>query len=300
MAAFDTSTTTSLPSWFTNAQQNAAQGVTSALSNITQPGQTVAQPLVQSLSSATNPFTQGTATLQDIASGAANPWLPSGQPNTNTALGGLFAAQNAKLDQILPSIAAKEGAAGIGSGNYGGLRGQTAVDTARAGALTTLGEQQNQAALNALTQGIQAETAVGNLGAQYGTTALNTANFQQLGALPSYVQASNALGNIGAKTDSTIAKNAGLAGNYQSALSLAKSLGTGASSMGFAPAWLQSLLKGMPTGGLPSDSYTGSPNGLDISNIDYNNLYGAGGTQADYTNPDGSIIGTGTAIGEGE
>lgn len=271
MAAFDTSTTTSLPSWFTNAQQNAAQGVTSALSNITQPGQTVAQPLVQSLSSATNPFTQGTATLQDIASGAANPWLPSGQPNTNTALGGLFAAQNAKLDQILPSIAAKEGAAGIGSGNYGGLRGQTAVDTARAGALTTLGEQQNQAALNALTQGIQAETAVGNLGAQYGTTALNTANFQQLGALPSYVQASNALGNIGAKTDTTTTKNAGLSANVTSAANLAKNLGMAAGDIALGKtgiAWLDSILKGGggTTGGLPAG--TGTDAGVDYG-VDY-------------------------------
>lgn len=262
MAAFDTSSTTSLPSWFTNAQQNAAQGVTSALGNITQPGQTVAQPLIQSLGSATNPFSQGIANLSDIATGAANPWLATGAPDTSTALGGLFAAQNAKLEQILPSIAAKEGAAGIGSGNYGGLRGQTAVDTAKAGALTTLAEQQDKAALDALTQGIQANTAMGNLGAQYGTTGINVANYQQLGALPSYVQAANALGNIGAKTDVTTSKNAGALGNYGSALALAKSLGTGATALGIAPQWLQSMLKGENT----YTSINGNP--LGESNID--------------------------------
>ena len=279
MAAFDTSATTTLPSWFTNAQQNAAQGVTSALGNITQPNQTVGQGVVQSLSGPSNPFTQGIGTLQDISSGAANPWLASGAPDTSTALGGLFAAQNAKLDQILPQVAAKEGAAGIGSGNFNSLRGMTATDTARAGALTTLAEQQDQAALNALTQGIQAETAAGNLGSQYGTTGLNVANWQQLGALPSYVQAANALGNIGAKTDTTTTKNAGLMGNYTSALSLAKSLGTGAQALGLAPSWLNSILSGQtsPTGGgLPVD-LTGNvpaPSAEDLQNLtDWGALY---------------------------
>lgn len=287
MAAMDTSSTTTLPSWFTNAQQNAAQGVTSALSNITQPGQTVGQGVVQSLSGPTNPFTQGTATLQDIAQGAANPWLPSGAPDTSTTLGGLFASQNTKLDQILPSIAAKEGAAGIGSGNYGGLRGQTAVNTAKAGALTTLAEQQDKTALDALTQGIQAETAAGNLGTQYGTTGINVANWQQLGALPSMVQASNALGNIGARTDTTTSKNAGLSANVTAAANLAKNLGIGAGDIAAAKtgiAWLDSILSGA------NNTYTGSPGGLDTSFIDYSNLPGAGGTQADYTNEDGSII----------
>jgi hypothetical protein len=247
MAAFDTSQTTSLPTWFTNAQQNAAQGVTSALNNMTQPGQTVGAGVAQSLSGPTNPFTQGTATLQDIAQGAANPWLANGQPDTNTTLGGLFASQNAKLDQILPSIAAKEGAAGIGSGNYGGLRGQTAVDTAKAGALTTLGEQQNQTALNALTQATQAETASGNLESQYGTTGLNVANWQQLGALPSYTQAATALCNIGAKTDVTQTKNAGLSANVTSAANLAKNLGVAAGDIAAGKtgvAWLDKILAG--------------------------------------------------------
>lgn len=290
MAAMDTSSTTTLPSWFTNAQQNAAQGVTSALSNITPPGQTVGQGVVDTLSGPTNPFAQGISTLADIATGAANPWLATGAPDTSTTLGGLFAAQNAKLEQILPSIAAKEGAVGIGSGNYGSLRGQTAVDTAKAGALTTLAEQQDKTALDALTQGIQAETAAGNLGTQYGTTGLNVANWQQLGALPSYVQAANALGNIGAKTDTTTTKNAGLMGNYSSALALAKSLGTGAQSLGLAPAWLNSILSGQssPTGGggLPVD-LTGNvpaPSAEDLQNLtDWGALYD-GSTPSDLEN----------------
>ena len=272
MSALDTSqtTNTTLPQWFTNAQQSTAQGITGALNTMTPPNQTVAQGAIQSLSGPSNPFTTGTATLQDIAHGAANPWLPSGQPDTSTALGGLFSAQNAKLDQILPSIAAKEGAAGIASGNYGGLRGQTAVDTARAGALTTLAEQQNQAALNAQTQGIQAETAAGNLQSQYGTTATNLGNYQQLGALPSYVQASTALGNVGARTDTNqvISKNAGMAQNLKDAVGIGGSILGGATNVANVISgkgttglpWLDNALKGIfggasnPTGGgaLPS------------------------------------------------
>lgn len=279
MSALDTSqtTNTTLPQWFTNAQQSTAQGITGALNTMTPPNQTVAQGAIQSLSGPTNPFTTGTATLQDIAHGAANPWLPSGQPDTSTALGGLFSAQNAKLDQILPSIAAKEGAAGIASGNYGGLRGQTAVDTARAGALTTLSEQQNQAALNALTQGIQAETAAGNLQSQYGTTATNLGNYQQLGALPSYVQASNALGNIGARTDTNqvISKNAGMVGNLQAATGLAGSILGGAGNVAKIASgqgttglvWLDNILK---SGANSIDSITNTPTlNSDQAALDY-------------------------------
>ena len=68
----------------------------------------------------TNPFMTAMGTLQSVASGAANPWLENGDPNTKTALGGLFSAQNAKLNQILPEIAAQTGAGGIGGGNYYG------------------------------------------------------------------------------------------------------------------------------------------------------------------------------------
>ena len=274
MSALDTSqtTNTTLPQWFTNAQQSTAQGITGALSNITPTNQTVAQGAIQSLSGPSNPFTQGTATLQDIAHGAANPWLPSGQPDTSTALGGLFSAQNAKLDQILPSVAAKEGAAGVASGNYGGLRGQTAVDTARAGALTTLADQQNQAALNAQTQGIQAESAVGNLENQYGTTATNLGNYQQLGALPSYVQAANALANTGSRTDQNqvLTKNAGAVQNLKDAVGLGGSLLGGATN-------IADIISGKASSGLPW---------LDSIMKSSGNIFSNGGGLTPSTTPD--------------
>ena len=256
MSAFDTSSTaaTTLPSWFTSAQQNIGQAATGALSSAVNPQSTVAQGLVESLGSNTNPFTQGTATLQNIASGITNPWLPNGQPNTGTTLGGLFASENAQLNQMLPTIASTQGAAGIGSGQTGSLRDQTAIDASKAGALTTLAANQNTTAENALTQAIQAEAGAGNLGSQYGTTALNTANFQELGALPAVNQAATALGNIGQSVPrtTTTTNNQGLTANLTQAGNLANNLGnlgqgalnalTGTGSSANLPSWLSSLL----------------------------------------------------------
>jgi hypothetical protein len=119
-------------------------------------------------------------------------------------LGGLFAAQNARLDQILPELTAQVGAGGIGTGNYGSLRGQTATNTARAGALTTLAEQQNKAAMDAMQQSIQAGQALGNVGAQYGTTAMNTANQEMLGGLPALAKYSDIINAMGPTTDKSV------------------------------------------------------------------------------------------------
>jgi hypothetical protein len=149
----------------------------------------------------TNPFMTAMGTLQSVASGAANPWLANGDPNTKTALGGLFSAQNAKLNQILPEIAAQTGAGGIGGGNFGSLRGQTAVNTARAGALTTLAEQQNKAALDAQNYAIQAAKGVGDVGSQYSTSALNTSDAAMNSDINQWGKYSNIINAMGPNTD---------------------------------------------------------------------------------------------------
>ncbi len=200
MSVFDSTktTSTSLPSWFTDAQKNLQVGAEGALTGATPYSDTATADMASNqLGATTNPFTTAMGTLQTVASGAANPWNANGTPNTNTALGGLFSAQNAKLDQILPQVIAKEGAAGIGGGNFGSLRGQTATNTARAGALTTLAEQQNQAALNAQTQATNAALGVGNVGSQYGTTANNTSNIQMLGDLTANAKYADILNQLG-------------------------------------------------------------------------------------------------------
>ena len=159
MSVFDTTstTTTTLPSWFTTAQQAIATQAPQTYQGATAPGSTVAAGLISDLNSQTaNPFTTAISGLQTAQTANTNPFLSSGAPNTASPLGGLFAAQNAKLDQILPELTAQVGAGGIGTGNYGSLRGQTATNTARAGALTTLAEQQNKAAIDAANQSIQA------------------------------------------------------------------------------------------------------------------------------------------------
>lgn len=199
MGLFDTTqtTTTTLPSWFTNAQQNIGTQAASTFAATPKPADTAQAALSQTFNPAQNPFTTAMGGLQDVYQGISTPFTATGAPNPNSPLGSLFASQYAKLDQILPQVAAKEGAAGIGSGNFGSLRGQTAVNTARAGALTTLAEQQNQAALNAQTQAINALQGVGNVGSQYGTTALNLADKQMLGGLPALAKYSDIVNAMG-------------------------------------------------------------------------------------------------------
>jgi hypothetical protein len=170
---------TTLPSWYDTAQQNIASQAGTALSGAPSFGQTTAQGAVNTLQSGTNPFTQAQGTLNTIGQGAANPWnvdQATGQvtPNINTALGGLFQAQNQQLNQVLPTLTAPAQAAGIGTGGFGGLRADTAVDTAKGNALANLQAQQMTAALQNQQQGVAAGSALGNVGAQGITSGLTT------------------------------------------------------------------------------------------------------------------------------
>lgn len=171
------SKTTSLPSWYDTAQQQVVQQATQGASQVPQLQNTVAGGAIQNLSGANNPFFAAQNVLGQIGTGAANPWITdtSGNvtPNTNTALGGLFQAQNQQLNQILPTATAPAQAAAIGSGNFGSLRGQTAVDTAKANALADLQTKQMQAALQNQQTGVAAGQQLGNVGAQ-GTSAMTT------------------------------------------------------------------------------------------------------------------------------
>lgn len=208
MSVFDTSksTTTTLPSWFSTAQQNVATAAPTVYGAATDPSKTVAAGLVSDLNSQTaNPFTTAISGLQTAQTANLNPFLSTGAPDTSTPLGALFASQNAKLDQLLPQITSQVGAGGIGTGNYGSLRGQTAVNTARAGALTTLAEQQNKAALEAAQQSIQAGQALGNIGSQYGTTGVNLANLEMLGGLPALAKYSDIINAMGPTTNKEVA-----------------------------------------------------------------------------------------------
>lgn len=259
MSVFDSSstTTTTLPSWFTTAQQNIASQAPQTYQAATAPSDTVASGVINTLNNtATNPFTTAISGLQASQTANANPFLATGAPDTSTPLGALFASQNAKLDQILPELSSQVGAGGIASGNMGSLRGQTAINTARAGALTTLAEQQNKAALDAGAQSIQAGSALGNVGSQYGTTALNTANQEMLGGLPALAKYSDIINAMGPTTDKTVGTETSK-GDYANFLAGLTAIGgagnviSGALSGNTSYPWLNKLLSGSPdTGGI--------------------------------------------------
>jgi hypothetical protein len=170
---------TTLPSWYDTAQQNIVNQAGTALGQAPTFGQTTAQGAVNTLQGGANPFAQAQGSLNAIAQGAVSPWnvdQATGQvtPNVNTALGGLFQAQNQQLNQVLPTLTAPAQATGIGTGGFGGLRADTAVDTAKANALANLQAQQMTAALQNQQQGVAAGAGLGNVGAQGITAGLTT------------------------------------------------------------------------------------------------------------------------------
>jgi len=192
---------TTLPSWYDTAQQNVVNQAGSALGQAPTFGNTTAQGAVNTLQGQANPFTQAQGSLNTIAQGAANPWITdptTGQvtPNTQTALGGLFQAQNQQLNQLLPTALAPTQANGIGSGGFGGLRAQTAVDTAKGNALSTLQTQQMQSALQNQQTGATAAGALGNVGAQGITAGLNTGAAQMNAPFQGATNYSNLINSV--------------------------------------------------------------------------------------------------------
>lgn len=197
--------TTTLPSWFDTAQQNVVSQAGNVLNQAPAPQNTVAQNAVNQLSGPTNAFTQAGGTLQGIASGAANPWITdptTGQvsPNTSTALGGLFQAQNQQLEQMMPYTQAPVEAANIGSGNFGSLRGQTAVNAAKANALANMNAAQYQAALQNQATGVNAAQGAGNVEQQGINNLLNVGQYQQASPFANVSNYGKILGGIQSPT----------------------------------------------------------------------------------------------------
>ena len=175
---------TTMPAWYDQAQQNIVNRATTAAGNMPALNQTVAGGAISNLSGPNNPFMNAQQTLGQIGYGAANPFLTNpttGQvtPNTQTPMGGLFAAQNQQLQQLMPNITAQPMAAGIGSGNYGSLRGQTAVNKAMGDAEAQLFAQQMQAALQNQATGVNAATGLGQVGSAGTTSMLGLGQAQQ-------------------------------------------------------------------------------------------------------------------------
>jgi hypothetical protein len=195
---------TTLPTWFDTAQQNVVSQAGQANAAAPTPQNTVAQNAVNQLQGPTNAFSQASGTLQNIATGAANPWItsPTGQvtPNTNTALGGLFQAQNQQLQQTMPQYTAPIDAASAASGNFGSLRGQTAYNKAMADAQANLFAQQNQAALQNQATGVNAAQGVGNVEQQELNNLLTVGQYQQASPFTNVSNYGKVLGGIQAPT----------------------------------------------------------------------------------------------------
>ena len=198
-------TQTTLPSWYDTAQQNIINQAGTAQQAAPQFQNTAAQGAVNTLQGAANPFTQSQGTLNTIAQGAANPWITDPTtgavtPNTNTALGGLFSAQQNQLNTMLPSLTSGAEGAAIGSGNFGSLRGQTAVDTAKTQALANLQAQQMQSALQNQQTGVSAATGLGNVGAQGITSGLTTGAAQMNAPFQGVTNYANLVNSVNAPT----------------------------------------------------------------------------------------------------
>ena len=170
--------TTSMPAWYDTAQQNVVSQAGTAAGAAPTLQNTVAGQAINNLSGPNNPFMQAQGMLGQIASGAVNPFLTdptTGQvtPDTSTAMGGLFQAQNQQLQQLMPQYTSPITGANVGSGNFGSLRGQTAYNKAMGDAQAALFAQQMQAALQNQQTGVSAGQQLSNVGTQ-GTQAMTT------------------------------------------------------------------------------------------------------------------------------
>jgi hypothetical protein len=208
LIADTTTKSTTLPSWMNTAQQNVVNAAMTGAGNVPTLQNTVAQGAINQLTPTVNPFTEAQSSLRSIASGAANPWIvdPSTgavTPNVNTAMGGLFQAQNQQLQQLAPNIMAQPTATGIAQGQFGSLRANTAADKALADAQAALFAQQMTAAQQNQQTGVQAGTAMGNVANQYGTTAGALANLQQTAPLSAPANVAKILGGMTTGSDVT-------------------------------------------------------------------------------------------------
>jgi hypothetical protein len=208
-----TNQTTSLPSWYDTAQQNIASQAQTAGAAVPNVAGTVVGNEVNKLNSAQNPFGQAQTTLGAIASGAANPWITDAAgnvtPNINTAMGGLYSAQKAYLNSILPDIDATASAGSIGSGNFGSRMNVSAVEKARAQAANQLFQNQMQSALSNQQTGAQAASGLGTTGLQEAQTNLGVGQFQQNSPLAGITGVANVINPI--RTGTTVSNQTQLA-----------------------------------------------------------------------------------------
>lgn len=193
--------TTSLPGWYSTAQQNLVNQTTGV--NAPALGDTAAQSAVSAFGTG-SPFTSGQNILQTIGSGAANPWLVTTDatgaqtvsPNVATPLGGLFAAQKDYLGQIMPDIDVAATAPAIASGGFGSRMNLSGIAREREKAFSDLAQKQMQAALQAQQTGVAAGAGLGNIGQGLVKSALETGTYQQNAPYAGAVNVANILSKV--------------------------------------------------------------------------------------------------------
>jgi len=290
-------TQTTMPSWYDTAQQNIINQAGTAQQAAPQFQNTAAQGAVNTLQGANNPFTQAQGTLNTIAQGAANPWIVDPNtgavtPNTSTAMGGLFQAQDQQLNQLLPTMTAGTEAGAIGSGNFGSLRGQTAVDTSKANALANLQAQQMTSAIQNQQQGVSAATGLGNVGAQGITEGLTTGAAQMNAPFQTTTNYANLVNSVNApQTASQQTQDSALQAATQIGSALSGGLG-GLSSL-YGTAAGKNILNSLGLGGLFSSS-SGSTSATPIDTS--GGITGSNGSTLSYGSP---VTGTGANGGAG-
>lgn len=278
LSDFLTSTSTqstTMPTWYDTAQQNIANQATTAAGNMPSLQNTVAGGAISNLSGANNPFMQAQNTLGSIAQGAANPWITDASgnvtPNTNTALGGLFAAQNRQLNQLLPSATAPVQGANVATGNFGSLRGQTAIDKAKADAFANLATQQMQAALQNQQTGVQAGTGLSSVGQQGTQTMTTLGQAQQSDPFTAAANMGKIVGGLTAPTTVTNATQLSPLQQIAAVMAALPATETGANAVlgALGLGDIKSLLGRVTSGSTtPVFNTSASP----WSNIDFNNL----------------------------
>ena len=260
--------TTAMPAWYDQAQQNVVNQATAGAAAMPTLQNTVAGQAINNLSGPTNPFDQAQSNLSSIASSNANPWLTStsGQvtPNTATPLGGLFAAQNQQLQQLIPQYTAQPNAQSISGGQFGSLRNATAADTAIANAQANMLPGQYQAALDAQKTAIGANTALGNIGSQGTATETALGQLQQANPLQSTANLAQILNTIKAPESTQVTTQLPLAaqiGGINDILGaggdILNNLGIGSGSGGILN--VLGGLVGNSSGGSSSDPYGNLP-----------------------------------------
>jgi hypothetical protein len=113
-------------------------------------------------------------------------------------MGGLFAAQNQQLEQMMPNYTAPVQGANIASGNFGSLRGQTAYNKAMGDAMAELNTKQMQAALQNQQTGVQGAAQLGNVTQQGINAAMNVGQAQQNAPFTNVGNLASLLGTINA------------------------------------------------------------------------------------------------------